>query len=229
MQQQHEPGVSQDAPGFVVPEQGEAAAATTAHDLFGASFPEAERYVKILGTRGVEWGLIGPRESGRLWERHVVNSLAIVPFVSPDASVIDVGSGAGLPGIPLALARPDLQITLLEPLERRARFLSLAVEELDLSDRVRVVRGRAEEHDASYDVVTCRAVAALTKLLAWTAPLFAGGGCLVALKGASASEDLAKAGKELKKRGLSGRVESVSVYRGSEPTWVTVVEASHRP
>lgn len=220
--------MSEDAPGFVVPEHLEAAAQRAAHDLFGATLPAAERYVEILGSRGVEWGLIGPREVGRLWERHVVNSLAIEPFVEPEAAVIDVGSGAGLPGIPLALARPDLRITLLEPLERRARFLGLTVDELGLSDRVRVVRGRAEEHAASYDVVTCRAVAALTKLLTWTRPLFAGGGRLVALKGASASDDLAKAGKELKKRGLEGRVATVSVYAGAEPTWVTVVQERSR-
>lgn len=200
-------------------EPAPAAAAT----LFGEALPGAERYIDILATRGVEWGLIGPRESGRLWERHVLNSLAVTGFVPADATVVDVGSGAGLPGIPLALARPDLVVTLLEPLERRAGFLTLAVEELGLGDRVRVVRDRAETHGGFYEVATCRAVAGLGKLLGWTAPLFAPGGRLVALKGASAASDLKEARSELKRLRLTGSVEQVQVYPGAEPTWVTLV------
>ena len=151
-----------------------------ASELFGTALASAEAYVAMLATRGVEWGLIGPRETERLWERHVLNSLAVSRFVGDGASVADVGSGAGLPGIPLALARPDLWVTLIEPLERRASFLALAIDELNLGERVRVVRARAEEHKARYDVVTCRAVAPLEKLLKWTVPLFQPGGRLVA-------------------------------------------------
>lgn len=194
-----------------------------ASGLFGPAIEDAARYVSILGTRGVEWGLIGPREADRLWERHVVNSLAVSPFIADGSAVVDVGSGAGLPGIPVALARPDLAITLLEPLERRARFLTLTVEELGLTERVRVIRDRAETHGGFYDVVTCRAVAPLTKLLAWTAPLFLPGGRLVALKGASAVSEVEGASKELRKLHVTARVEAVRVHPDADETRVTVV------
>lgn len=194
-----------------------------ASELFGAALPQAEDYARILATRGVEWGLIGPRETGRLWARHVLNSLAVSAFVPSDAAVVDVGSGAGLPGIPLALARPDLMVTLLEPLERRAAFLGVAVEELGLADRVRVIRGRAEEHKGRYDVVTCRAVAPLERLLGWTVHLFQPGGRLVALKGASAPTELDAIGRVLTRRKLSGQVETVWVTPDAEPTNVVVI------
>ena len=130
-----------------------------ARELFGDAFDRACQYADILAGRGVEWGLIGPREQDRIWSRHILNSVAIASHIPQGASVVDVGSGAGLPGIPLALVRPDLRITLLEPLQRRAAFLELAVAELGLGDRVSVVRARAEDHHEVYDVVTCRAVA----------------------------------------------------------------------
>lgn len=190
--------------------------------LFGDAQPTAERYVEILGTRGVEWGLMGPRETGRLWDRHVLNSLAVAAEVPEGASVVDVGSGAGLPGIPLAIARPDLQVTLLESLLRRVNFLQMAVEELGLSERVRVVRARAEAHDETYDVVTARAVAALPRLLEWCAPLIGPRGRLVALKGASAEAELADATRVLKRAKLSGRVRVVQVHPDVEPTWLTI-------
>lgn len=194
-------------------------------DRFGDALPMAEAYVGILATRCVDWGLIGPREVPRLWDRHVLNSLAVSGFVPHESTVVDVGSGAGLPGIPLALSRPDLMITLLEPLERRASFLSDAVAELGLAERVRVVRGRAEDHDGAYDVVTCRAVAALPKLLTWTTRLFWPSGRLVALKGASAASELAAAEKDLQRRGMRGRVEAVRVLPGADETWVTIIRA----
>lgn len=194
-----------------------------ATDAFGPGLGLAEAYVGLLATKGVEWGLIGPREAGRLWQRHILNSLAISRFVPDAATVADVGSGAGLPGIPLALARPDLRITLLEPLERRVKFLELVVGELGIGDRVRVVRDRAETHTGFYDVVTCRAVARLDKLLGWTAHLFSPDGRLLALKGESASKDLAAAASELRRRRLSGRVETVRVTPDADPTWVIVV------
>lgn len=133
----------------------------TIASVFASGDKAIRQYVDILASRGIDWGLIGPRERDRLWERHVLNSVALAPRISSGAAVVDVGSGAGLPGLPLAILRPDLKMTLLEPLLRRVNFLNLAVAELDLSGRVEVVRGRAEEHRARYDVVTCRAVAPL--------------------------------------------------------------------
>ena len=194
----------------------------SAEDLFGDAAGTAERYAAILATRGVEWGLIGPREAEHIWDRHVVNSLAVAAATPQGATVVDVGSGAGLPGLPLALARPDLRVTLLEPLLRRATFLTEVVGELSLGDRVDVVRARAEDHDATYDVVTCRAVARLPKLLGWTAPLIGRRGRLVALKGASASDELAEAAKELKRHRLTATIESVTPYPGAEPTTLVV-------
>ncbi len=194
-----------------------------AADAFGAALPLAERYAEALVTRGVEWGLIGPRESERVWIRHVLNSLAVSPEVPQGACVVDVGSGAGLPGIPLALARPDLRVTLLEPLDRRATFLQSVVEELELAERVRVVRGRAETHPEVYDVVVCRAVAPLSRLLGWTARLFLPGGRLVALKGASASADLKRAAADLRRLRVRGSAREVRIPPDAEPTYLLVV------
>lgn len=197
-----------------------------AADVFGDAVGVAEAYVELLATRGVEWGLIGPRESGRLWERHVLNSVAIAREVPGSSRVVDVGSGAGLPGIPLALARPDVTVTLLEPLLRRASFLSEAVEELGLGPQVRVVRARAEEHRETYDVAVARAVAPLPRLVAWTRHLFWPRGRLVALKGARAVAELADARAELAAAGLRGRTREVVVASGTEPTWLVVVAAT---
>lgn len=196
----------------------EAAAAA----VFGDAVGQAERYTEVLATRGVERGLIGPREAGRLWERHVLNSVAVARHVPQGAFVVDVGSGAGLPGIPLALARPDAVLTLLEPLLRRATFLTEVVEELGLSDRVRVVRARAEDHAERYDVVTARALAPLPRLVGWCAPLLAADGVLIALKGESAADELRDASRELRRAGLRGRVEVVGVHPDVEPTWLVV-------
>lgn len=195
-----------------------------AQAVFGDAVVTAQRYAGILATRGVEWGLIGPRETDRLWERHLLNSVAVARAIDPDRFVVDVGSGAGLPGVPLALVRPDLTITLLEPLQRRALFLEGIVAELDLGERVRVVRARAEDHRESYDVATCRAVAALPKLLTWTTHLFYPGGRLVALKGEKAEAELARAQADLRRRKLRGRVETVEVFLGAEPTRLLVVD-----
>ncbi|HMQ36815.1 MAG TPA: 16S rRNA (guanine(527)-N(7))-methyltransferase RsmG [Micropruina sp.] len=191
-----------------------------ARDVFGDSYPLAEQYVDILASRGVDWGLIGPREVDRLWSRHVLNSLAIAPLIGTGATVLDVGSGAGLPGLPLAIHRPDLSITLLEPLLRRANFLTQAVAELGLDERVSVVRGRAEEYRGRHRVVTARAVAALPKLLGWCLPLVAPGGEFLAIKGESAERELVEVRKVLRKRGLAGEVLTTSVHAGIEPTWV---------
>jgi 16S rRNA (guanine527-N7)-methyltransferase len=152
------------------------------------------RYAELLAGAGVERGLIGPREVPRLWERHLLNSAVLAELIPDGADVVDVGSGAGLPGLPLALVRPDLRVTLLEPLLRRSTFLQEAVPMLGLADRVRVVRGRAEDHAARYDVVTARAVAPLDRLVGWCWPLVAVDGQLLAMKGSAAASEVADAG-----------------------------------
>ncbi|WP_255657844.1 16S rRNA (guanine(527)-N(7))-methyltransferase RsmG [Actinoplanes sp. L3-i22] len=160
--------------------------------VFGDRLELAGRFTQLLATEGVVRGLIGPRETPRLWERHLVNCGVMSQLFPIGASVVDVGSGAGLPGIVLAVARPDLAITLVEPLARRTSFLIEAVDELDLAN-VRVVRGRAEEvvdQAGGADIVTARAVAALDRLAGWCLPLARVGGRLLALKGASAEEEI---------------------------------------
>ncbi|WP_432705160.1 16S rRNA (guanine(527)-N(7))-methyltransferase RsmG [Actinoplanes regularis] len=161
-------------------------------EVFGDRLALAGRFAQLLATDGVVRGLIGPRETPRLWERHLVNCGVMAQLFPIGASVVDVGSGAGLPGIVLAVARPDLDITLVEPLARRTAFLTEAVDELGL-DNVTVVRGRAEEvigQVAGADIVTARAVAALDRLAGWCLPLARVGGRLLALKGASADEEI---------------------------------------
>jgi 16S rRNA (guanine527-N7)-methyltransferase len=160
----------------------------------------AERYVELLAGDGVERGLIGPREAPRIWERHELNCLAIEAAVPQSASVADLGSGAGLPGLVLAIGRPDLAVTLVEPLLRRVTFLEEVVETLEL-DRVRVVRARAEELHGTdaFDVVTARALAPLTRLLDWGMPLVAPTGALLAMKGSSARDEVDAARSVLKR------------------------------
>ncbi len=192
-------------------------------ELYGEALGTIEAYVSALSTRGVEWGLIGPREVPRLWERHVLNSVAIAGLIGSGATVVDVGSGAGLPGIPLAVLRPDLDVVLLEPKVRRADFLTQTVDELGIGDRVRVIRARAEEHRATYDVATCRAVAPLGQLLGWTSRLFLPGGELLALKGASAEDEVAAARRELVQAGAVATVVSVRAHEEAEPTYVVRV------
>ncbi|MTB89446.1 16S rRNA (guanine(527)-N(7))-methyltransferase RsmG [Aeromicrobium senzhongii] len=165
---------------------------------FGERLPLAERYAEILATTGVERGLIGPREVDRLWDRHLLNCAAPVVRVPENATVADVGAGAGLPGLVWAIARPDLHVTLIEPLLRRATFLEEASAELGL-DNVTVLRARAEEVSEKYDVVTARAVAALDKLGRWCMPLVKPGGFLLALKGRSAAEEVESARATLKR------------------------------
>jgi 16S rRNA (guanine527-N7)-methyltransferase len=154
----------------------------------------AIRYTELLATEGVVRGLIGPREAPRLWERHVFNSAVLADAIPDGVSVCDIGTGAGLPGLVVAIARPDLRMTLVEPLLRRTTFLDEVVTELGL-DQVRVVRGRAEDlHGAeAFDVVTSRAVAPLERLLGWSMPLVAPTGALVAMNGQSVHEEIASA------------------------------------
>ena len=174
--------------------------------LYRDNYKTIRQYVDILASRGVDWGLIGPREIGRLWERHILNSIALESLIPEGCRVADVGSGAGLPGIPLAILRPDLEMTLIEPMLRRSNFLTEAIDELGLDDRVTVVRGRAEDADLHVDVVVSRAVAKLATLINWTADLIVESGSLLALKGQSADDEVVKAKKELSKRRLSAEV-----------------------
>ena len=174
--------------------------------LYRDNYKTIRQYVDILVSRGVDWGLIGPREIGRLWERHILNSIALESLIPEGCRVADVGSGAGLPGIPLAILRPDLEMTLIEPMLRRSNFLTEALDELGLDDRVTVVRGRAEDADLHVDVVVSRAVAKLATLINWTADLIVDSGSILALKGQSADDEVVKAKKELSKRRLSAEV-----------------------
>lgn len=193
--------------------------------VFGERFETVCRYVDILGDRGVAWGLVGPREAERLWERHILNSVAISGLIGQGLSVIDVGSGAGLPGIPLAILRPDLNVVLLEPLLRRYEFLVDVVTELGLDEQMGVWRGRAEDQDEVFDVVTCRAVAPLEKLLRWCTPLFYPDGQLLALKGESAAEELLENRALLARSNLVGDVVTVRAHADTEPTYVIRIQS----
>lgn len=173
--------------------------------MFGSDrLPLAERYATMLAGDGVLRGLIGPREVPRLWERHLVNCAVLAEVVPDGAAVCDLGTGAGLPGIVLAIARPDLRVTLVEPLLRRTTFLEEAVAELGLVG-CEVRRARAEElHGAEqFDVVTSRAVAPLARLLAWSMPLVASDGALVAMKGSRAAEEITEAVPDLRRLGCA--------------------------
>ena len=206
-----------------------------------AAYPDAisglTAYAELLATDGVVRGLIGPREVPRLWERHIANCALLERVVPQGSTVADVGSGAGLPGLVLALVRPDVHVTLIEPLLRRATFLSEAVEVLGLRERVTVVRARAEElsdsrggrlkpgvENVPADVVTARAVAALPKLLTWCWPLVKPGGRLAVLKGESAAAEVADAAAELQARSINladVKVETVEAA-GSQATLIVI-------
>lgn len=202
-------------------DSGEPVTPPGAHEVFRDKLALAERYVDFLCTAGLERGLMGPRERPRMWDRHVLNSAAAQAGMSEGETVVDIGSGAGLPGIPLALARPDLHITLVEPLLRRVRFLEEIVEELGLD--VRVLRGRAEEkwviaEIGGADVVTSRAVAPLAKLAGWSAPLLRSGGRMVALKGESAAEEIDRDADALRRVGFEKATVDVVVAPDAEET-----------
>jgi 16S rRNA (guanine527-N7)-methyltransferase len=203
-----------------------------ARAVFGEALPQAERYVARLASDGVTRGLIGPREVSRLWERHVLNSAAVAEAVPDGARVVDVGSGAGLPGIPLGLARPDLTVALVEPMARRVEFLEEAV--ADLGDRWQVVRGRAEDRSVSaavghVDVVTARAVAALPRLVAWCRGLLRPGAQLVALVGARAVAELPALVPELEAAGMRDiHQRAVGAALGEAATTVVVMTRAGR-
>lgn len=181
-----------------------AAAAAGATAVFGDARPAAERYAALLAGPGVERGLIGPGEAGRIWERHILNCAAVAELVPPRCTVADLGSGAGLPGIVLAILRPEAEVILIEPMARRVAFLAECVGELGL-DRVRVVRGRAEDlaGEISADIVTARAVAPLDRLAGWAVGLCRPGGTVLAIKGSSASEEVVAAAGALRGLGIT--------------------------
>jgi 16S rRNA (guanine527-N7)-methyltransferase len=175
-----------------------------AETLFGERLPLAARYAELLVTDAVLRGLIGPREAPRIWRRHLLNCAAVAELIPQGASVADVGSGAGLPGMVLAVARPDLTVALIEPLARRTAFLSEAVTALGLEQTTTVVRARAEDCVGRLrpaDIVTARAVAPLDRLAGWCLPLAAVGGRLLALKGSSAAAELVEHAGALDKLG----------------------------
>lgn len=166
-----------------------------ASDIFRGRLDLARRYAAVLGGAGVRRGVLGPREMDRIWDRHLLNCAAIGELLQPGERVVDIGSGAGLPGLPLAIARPDLEVVLVEPLLRRSEFLREAVAELGLE--VEVIRGRAEEAAVrgaagGADAVVSRAVAALDRLTEWSLPLLRPGGQMLAVKGERAPAELAE-------------------------------------
>lgn len=189
--------------------------------------PLVEAYAASLASAGVVRGLIGPREVPRLWERHLLNCAVLGDALPDGATVCDIGSGAGLPGLVLAIARPDLRITLVEPLLRRTTYLEEVAEELGL-DHVEVVRGRAEQLHGQrrFDVVTSRAVAPLERLLGWSMPLVAPAGALVAMKGSSVHEEIETAAPVLRKLGCA-RPEVTSLGEGVVDPPTVVVRVAH--
>lgn len=205
-------------------------APSSARRVFSDALPTAEAFCSLLAREATVRGLIGPREVPRLWERHLLNCAVVTDCIAEGSTVADLGSGAGLPGVVLAIRRPDLRVTLVEPLLRRTTFLEEAVESLGLAARVEVVRSRAEElHGrASFDVVTSRAVAPLDRLARWSLPLVRSGGEFLAMKGSSASEELARADRAIRqKRGEVIGIEQLG--EGLLTTPVTVVRVRKLP
>ena len=199
---------------------------------FGDRLPLARRYAEHLATTGVEWGLVGPHEASRVWDRHVLNCAVVADLIPPDARILDIGSGAGLPGIPLALARPDLRVVLVEPLARRVEWLRTVLADLELP--IEVERGRAEDTSVrrrweGADVVTSRAVAPLHRLAAWCLPLVRPGGMMLAVKGMSAPAEVERDARAV--AALGGgipRIETCGIGIVDPPSTVVVVERLRR-
>jgi 16S rRNA (guanine527-N7)-methyltransferase len=199
--------------------------------VFGDRLELAQRYWEALATDGVVRGLIGPREVPRLWERHILNCAVVAELLGEGETVVDVGSGAGLPGIPLAIARPDLRVTLVEPLLRRTKFLVEFIEAVNLD--VVVVRGRAEQAGVvkevgGADAAVSRAVAPLGKLARWCLPLVHEHGRMLALKGESARDELARDAASLTDAG-AGKLEILECGGDVVPTPTIVVRAERLP
>jgi 16S rRNA (guanine527-N7)-methyltransferase len=212
---------SREIPAPELPEPP--SAATT---IFGDQLNSARRYAELLAEIGVERGLLGPREIDRVWDRHILNCAAVAELLEPGERVADIGSGAGLPGIPLAIAKPGLHVVLVESLLRRAEFLNMVVAELGLD--VEVLRARAEDATAreavgGCDVVTSRAVASLDKLARWSLPLLRPGGRMLAIKGDRADDELREHRRVMDRLGATGaRVMECGVSYLSPPARVVV-------
>jgi 16S rRNA (guanine527-N7)-methyltransferase len=190
--------------------------------VFGPALDEACAFAGMLATRGVEWGLIGPHEVTRLWDRHLLNCAVVADLIgSQYRTLVDIGSGAGLPGIVLAMVRPELTVILLEPMERRCRFLSGCVAELGLAN-ASVLRGRAENATLGADVATARAVAPLDRLAELAARVVRPGGLVLAIKGQTADAELGKARPVLQRIGARG-AKVVRVGQGKVDPATTVV------
>lgn len=191
-----------------------------AKEIFGDRIVLARAYAAALAADSDTLGLLGPRELEILWSRHVLNSAVVAELVPDGAKVADVGSGAGLPGIPMAIAQPNAHFTLIEPMERRSDWLKQQVEELGLTN-VEVLRARAEEVGSVYDIVTARAVSNLSKLLRMTVDLIREGGELLALKGSKAGEEITEAQKLSKKLKLASfELLTVGADKLTDPTTV---------
>jgi 16S rRNA (guanine527-N7)-methyltransferase len=192
--------------------------------VFGDRLPLAVKYAELLAGSGVRQGLIGPREASRIWDRHILNCAAVAPLVGPTQRVIDVGSGAGLPGLVLAIALPTVHVDVVEPLLRRSTWLATTVAELGLGN-VTVRRARAEElaGEISAAVVVARAVAPLGRLGGWCLPLVAPGGRMLALKGESAAAELRRDWPQLRRLGARS-AHVLTVGEGQGPPVTTVVE-----
>ncbi|GLV51190.1 ribosomal RNA small subunit methyltransferase G [Thermobispora bispora] len=196
----------------------------------GEAMDRARVYAELLAGSGVERGLLGPREVPRIWDRHMLNCGVVAEVVPENTTLVDIGSGAGLPGVVLAIIRPDVRVTLLEPLLRRTVFLSEITEILKL-DNVEVLRGRAEElaYKRVFDVATARAVTPLDRLVAWSLPLLREGGELLAMKGERAAEEIENARRQLQASGARS-VELVTVGEGKvEPPTTLVRVVAGRP
>jgi 16S rRNA (guanine527-N7)-methyltransferase len=185
--------------------------------VFGDQLELARRFTTDLGAQGERLGLIGPLEAARLWSRHIINCAVVAPYLLPDARVADIGSGAGLPGLVLAIARPDVHMTLIEPMERRTDWLRDETTRLGLTN-VTVVRARAEEAvaDGPFDQVTARAVSALGKLVPITAPLVRAGGQLIFLKGSRITEEITAASAVLRRHRVTD-IEVLELGEGIVP------------
>jgi 16S rRNA (guanine527-N7)-methyltransferase len=193
-----------------------------AAEVFGSALPRAQAFAGLLATRGVEEGLIGPHEVPRLWDRHLLNCAVVAEFIDPrPATLVDIGSGAGLPGIVLAMLRPKLSVILLEPMERRCRFLTDCVAELGL-DNASVLRARAQDAVLRADVATARALAPLDRLAELAIGLVRPGGMVLAIKGQTAADELKKARPVLKRLGVRG-AKVVRAGQGKVDPATTVV------
>lgn len=203
-----------------------------AGEVFGVRVRTAQRYAAMLADTGVERGLLGPREVDRLWERHLLNCVAVAELLGPGERVVDIGSGAGLPGIAVAIARPDLRVTLIEPLLRRSTFLDEVVAALGLE--IEVVRGRAEdktvrERIGAADAAVSRAVASLDKLTKWSLPLLRPGGRMLAIKGERAAAEVGEERRVMTALGADDvRVVKCGVNYLTPPANVVVARRGER-